>query len=343
MKDGPFSTEEEARAKHGGILPLNTKLIKGAARGDASTGWLLVTRTPVVRGSDLRDAQADRRARRARGKHSSFSSQEAGRRFERYTEANVGNRLAIVLDNQWRLAPTINSKIGDTGMITNMGGQQDASDTALVLRAGSLPASLVYLQESTVGPSLGADSIRQGFIAGLVGIVAVVLVHAALLQEGRHQRDARAAAERVDSDCGARLFRRGADAARHRGCDSDDRYGGRQQRADFRAHSRRAAGRQGGRRGRRDAGSTRRFVTIIDTHVTTVVSCAVPVPVRNRSGEGVRGHAGDRSGRQRVHGGVRVEVHLRLGDRGQAPGHDPEYLSAGSRVVRGTATRARLI
>ena len=103
-------------------------------------------------------------------------TQDAGKRFERYTEANVGNKLAIVLDNQWRLAPTINSKIGDTGTIENMGSQQDATDTALVLKAGSLPASLVYLQESTVGPSLGADSIRQGFLAGIVGVAAVVLV-----------------------------------------------------------------------------------------------------------------------------------------------------------------------
>jgi len=71
--------------------------------------------------------------------------------------------------------PTINGKIGDTGVIENMGGQQEATDTALVLRAGSLPASLLYLQESTVGPSLGADSIRQGFLAGVVGIIAVVL------------------------------------------------------------------------------------------------------------------------------------------------------------------------
>ena len=84
-----------------------------------------------------------------------------------------------------------------------MGGQQDASDTALVLRAGSLPASLVYLQESTVGPSLGADSIRQGFIAGLVGIVRRRPGHAAVLQEGRHQRDAGAGSERPHSDRGA--------------------------------------------------------------------------------------------------------------------------------------------
>lgn len=174
VKDGPFSTEEEARAKHGGILPLNTKLIKGAARGDSSTGWLLVTRTPVVRGSDLRDAKPIQ-SQTGAWETQFVLSQDAGRRFERYTEANVGNRLAIVMDNQWRLAPTINSKIGDTGTITNMGGQQDASDTALVLRAGSLPASLTYLEERVVGPSLGADSIRQGILAGLVGLTIVIV------------------------------------------------------------------------------------------------------------------------------------------------------------------------
>lgn len=175
VKDGPFSTEEEARAKHGGVLPLNTKLIKGAARAENSTGWLLVSRNPVIRGTDLRDAQPQQR--QAGGWETRFVlSQDAARRFERYTEANIGNRLAIVLDNQWRLAPTINSKIGDTGVIEGAANQQDASDTALVLRAGSLPASLQYLQESTVGPSLGADSIRQGFIAGLIGLIAVVAV-----------------------------------------------------------------------------------------------------------------------------------------------------------------------
>lgn len=175
VKDGPFATEQEARAKHGGILPLNTKLIKGAGRGDSSTGWLLVNRAPVVRGSDLRDAKAIP-SQVGDWETQFVLTQDAGRRFERFTEANIGNRLAIVLDNQWRLAPTINAKIGDTGTITNMGSQQDASDTALVLRAGSLPASLVYLQESTVGPSLGADSIRQGFVAGAVGILGVILV-----------------------------------------------------------------------------------------------------------------------------------------------------------------------
>ncbi len=175
VKDGPFTTEEEARAKHGGVLPLNTKLIKGAERGGQSNGWLLVTRTPVVRGTDLRDAKPLQSQTQA-WEVQFVLTQDAAKRFERFTESNIGNRLAIVLDSQWRLAPTIQAKIGDTGVITNMGGQQEASDTALVLRAGSLPASLEYLQESTVGPSLGADSIHDGIVAGTVGITAVVLV-----------------------------------------------------------------------------------------------------------------------------------------------------------------------
>ena len=174
VKDGPFGTEEEARVKHGGVLPLNTKLLTGVGRGDSSTGWLLVTRNPVIRGSDLRDAKPAQ-GELGRWETNFVLSQDAAKKFERFTEANVGNRLAIVLDNQWRSAPSIQNKISDNGRITGAANQQDASDLALVLRAGSLPASLVYLEERTVGPSLGADSIRQGLMAGLVGIAAVVL------------------------------------------------------------------------------------------------------------------------------------------------------------------------
>jgi preprotein translocase subunit SecD len=70
----------------------------------------------------------------------------------------------------------INSKIEDSGVITGAGSQQEAADLALVLTSGSLPAGVVYLEERTVGPSLGADSIRDGLLAGAVGVGAVVLV-----------------------------------------------------------------------------------------------------------------------------------------------------------------------
>jgi preprotein translocase subunit SecD len=103
-------------------------------------------------------------------------SQDAKGRFGRFTESNIGNRLAIVLDNQVFTAPTIESRIEDTGRITNMGDHQAAADLALVLRAGSLPAGITYLEERTVGPSLGNDSIRQGLIAGVVGLVVVIAI-----------------------------------------------------------------------------------------------------------------------------------------------------------------------
>jgi len=174
VKDGPFASEEEARVKHGGVLPLNTKLIRGQGTSEANTGWLLVSRAPVVRGGDLRDAKAVQ-GEMGRWETNFVLTQDAAKKFEAFTGANIGNRLAIVLDGQWRSAPTINAKISDSGRIMGLASQQEASDLSLVLRAGSLPASLTYIEERTVGPSLGADSIHAGLVAGLVGIAAVVL------------------------------------------------------------------------------------------------------------------------------------------------------------------------
>ncbi|MGC8759715.1 MAG: protein translocase subunit SecD [Bryobacteraceae bacterium] len=176
VKDGPFPRQEDALAKYGGVLPLNTKLMRSAPRpGDpAGEGWYVVARTPVITGRDLRDA---RPAQDEYGKWETafVLSQEAKGRFARFTEANIGNRLAIALDNQIRSAPVIQSRIEDQGRITGAASHQDASDLALVLRAGSLPAGIVYLQEQTVGPSLGADSIRKGLVAGVIGLVFVVV------------------------------------------------------------------------------------------------------------------------------------------------------------------------
>jgi preprotein translocase subunit SecD len=176
VKDGPFPSQEAALSRHGGVLPLNTRLVRSVpVRGEGGESWYLVARTPVITGRDIRNARASR-DEFGRWETDFTLSQEAARRFGRFTEANVGNRLAIILDGMVRSAPTIQSRIDDSGRITGAGSEQEASDLALVLRAGSLPAGLVYLQESTVGPSLGADSIRQGFIAGIVGLIAVIAV-----------------------------------------------------------------------------------------------------------------------------------------------------------------------
>src|SRR3989441_1599202 len=160
VKDGPFPTQDAAMAKHGGVLPLNTKLVKSASRGEGGDSWYLVGRNPVVTGNQLRNARAGQDE--FRKWETSFTlSQDGGKRFGRYTEANVGNRLAVVLDNQIISVATIQSKIEDQGRITNLGSEQEASNLAQFLKSGSLPAGIVYPEERSVGPSLGADSIRE--------------------------------------------------------------------------------------------------------------------------------------------------------------------------------------
>ncbi len=153
-------------------------------------------------------------------------TQDAARRFGKFTETNIGNRLAIVLDNQVLSAPTIQNRIEDQGRITGAASQQEASDLALNLRAGSLPASITPLEERTVGPSLGSDSVRQGIIAGIVGLAAVVFVMLIYYKRSRHQRHAGAVFECGHSDRSAGVLRSYADAAGNRGNHPDDRYGG---------------------------------------------------------------------------------------------------------------------
>ena len=150
------------------MLPLNTRLVEGA-------GCYLLARNPVIRGADIRNAQAGEGA--TGGWVTTFVlSPDAAKRFESYTSANINNRAAIVLDGKIISVAVIQNKIRDTGQITNQPSMQDASELALNLRAGSLPASVEYAGERTVGPSLGADSIRQGMRAGVAGLAAVVTV-----------------------------------------------------------------------------------------------------------------------------------------------------------------------
>lgn len=175
VKDGPYPSREAALAQHAGILPLNTKLARTALRGGDTGQWYLLNNIPVVRGTDVRNARPGQDE--FRKWETSFTlSQDAARRFGRFTEANIGNLLAVVLDNQIRSVATIQSRIDDSGRITGQASEQEASDLALVLRSGALPAGIQFLEERTIGPSLGADSIRQGILAGLLGLVTVMTV-----------------------------------------------------------------------------------------------------------------------------------------------------------------------
>ncbi|MGD0617846.1 MAG: protein translocase subunit SecD [Bryobacteraceae bacterium] len=174
VKDGPFGSREEALAKHSGVLPFNTKMVPAVPRRGQDQGWYLLARIPVVRGADLRDARPSQDSQTGAWETNFVLDQDAARRFERFTEANIGNRLAIVLDGKVLEAPTIQGRISDSGRITGAANQQEASDLALNLRAGSLPARVIPEEERTVGPSLGADSIKEGLTAGLAGLIAVV-------------------------------------------------------------------------------------------------------------------------------------------------------------------------
>jgi preprotein translocase subunit SecD len=175
VKDGPFPSCEAALAARGGVLPLNTQLVAGALSENRNIGCYLLSRNPVIRGADIRNAQPGQGA--SGGWVTTFVlSQDAARRFERYTAANINNRAAIVLDRKIISLAVIQNKIRDTGQITGERSLQDASELAINLRAGSLPASVEYVEERTVGPSLGADSIRQGMRAGVAGLAAVITV-----------------------------------------------------------------------------------------------------------------------------------------------------------------------
>ena len=130
---------------------------------------------PVVTGEDLVDAQPsfDQNGRPAVNFRFNPSG---GRRFGDYTADNIGSPFAIVLDGEVISAPTIQSHIsGGSGIITGNFSVEESTNLAVLLRAGALPAGLEFLEERTIGPELGADSIRAGKIACIVAFAAVLV------------------------------------------------------------------------------------------------------------------------------------------------------------------------
>ena len=178
-----YSSQSEALSAHAGILPPGTELMPGRSETRTASGapeqgevWYLVSRAPIVTGRDLRNATESRNTNNPGQWQVNFVlSSEAARRFGPFTETNKGKQLAIVLEHRVYSAPVINGRIDDNGMIEGNFGQESAHDLALVLRAGALPASIKYLEERTVGPSLGADSIRHGVQASVLSLIAVML------------------------------------------------------------------------------------------------------------------------------------------------------------------------
>jgi preprotein translocase subunit SecD len=174
---GPYPSEQAALQDKGGVLPADAILLAGQAQPGSTEGqaWYLVSRVSAVSGKDLRDAQP---SSDQNGQPSvSFTlTGEGGQRFYNFTTAHVGDSLAVVLDNKVKEVANIKEPIRDRGEIS--GGRmsdQQAKDLSMILRSGALPASISYLEERTVGPSLGADSIRSGVRAAVIGMVAVLI------------------------------------------------------------------------------------------------------------------------------------------------------------------------
>jgi len=177
---GPYPSEQAAMQANNGVLPADSVLMRGSPlhpqnpEENAGDVYWLISRASAVSGSDLRtaDASHDENGRPDVG----FTlTGDGGRRFAAFTGAHVNDKLAVVLDNRVKSVATIQEQIHDQGRITGSFSDQEVQDLALTLRSGALPASIKYLQEVTVGPSLGSDSIRQGVRAAIIGMVVVML------------------------------------------------------------------------------------------------------------------------------------------------------------------------
>jgi preprotein translocase subunit SecD len=173
VQDGPYPSQAAALAAHGGVLPPNTQLLQGTAENGGGEVWYVVNSIAAVTGRDLSGAEPSQ-DENGRPDIEFTLTRDGAARFAQVTQQNVGKQLAIVLDGHIASAPVIQTQISDRGRITGSFTIQQASDLALTLRSGALPASIKYLQEETIGPSLGADSIRHGVIACIVGFLAVI-------------------------------------------------------------------------------------------------------------------------------------------------------------------------
>ncbi len=175
VKAGPAADEATLLQATNGQVPDDAEVLKGdPKRGQG--GFYLVNKVAVVTGKDLRTIR--RTQDEWNNPAVSFTlNSDGGARFEQVTGANIGKEIAIILDKKVQSAPAIEDKISRTqgGIIRGRFTAQEADDLVVILKAGALPAGIKYLEERTIGPALGADSIRQGLLAGLVAIVAVMV------------------------------------------------------------------------------------------------------------------------------------------------------------------------
>ena len=172
---GPYPSEAAARQSYGGVLPSDLEIISSIERSaDGGSLVYVVHKTGGITGRDLKNAVA---TRDSNGRPAiSFSlNTDGAKKFSIITERNIGKLLSIILDNRVQSAPVLQGRISDQGQITGSFTQKEADDLALKLRSGALPASITIDEETIVGASLGADSIKAGVTASLVALAAVLV------------------------------------------------------------------------------------------------------------------------------------------------------------------------
>jgi preprotein translocase subunit SecD len=173
VKAGPAADEETLLKDYGGKVPDDMEVVKGDPKRGAQ-GFYLVTKVAAVTGKDLRLVR--RSVDEWNQPAVAFQLKPDGaRRFEQVTGENIGKPLAIILDGKVQSAPNINNRISDSGIIQGHFTMESADDLVIVLKAGALPAGIKTLENRTIGPSLGADSVRAGLIAGVIALLSIMV------------------------------------------------------------------------------------------------------------------------------------------------------------------------
>ena len=182
-----YATEAEAIASlnSGGTVPPSRRVLPYSERIEKTADpnqqkekrWVVVEIPAIIDGSELRNATATpSQGGRADDYEINFSLKRAGAdKFGAWTGSHINEYMGVVLNGEVKSVAFIRSQIFDSGQISGRFTQQSAEDLALTLRSGALPAPIEYLEERTVGPSLGADSIRAGVRASVVGLALVVV------------------------------------------------------------------------------------------------------------------------------------------------------------------------
>jgi preprotein translocase subunit SecD len=174
---GPNADRTALLAASGGQVPPDAEIVEGNSTDQDPTSpkvYYLLQKSAAVTGRDIKNARPSQDEQNRPSVSFTLKADSADK-FGKFTGANIGKGLAIVLDNRVQSAPNIHGRISDSGIITGNFTPEHANDLALILRSGALPAGLVYLEERTVGPSLGLDSIKKGITAAVLGAALVFL------------------------------------------------------------------------------------------------------------------------------------------------------------------------